>query len=340
MISRRLSAHLPGLLLCVTIGLLANFLSRAANWSSGILLIDPFTCAIVIGIVVKSFLKVRAIFGSGIRFSSIVLLEIAVFFLGFSLDFGVFQGSDIVFVGGVLALVGLMLVVSFTICRAVGLPEHLAVLVACGNSICGNAAIAAVAPAVQARNEDVVAAVTFSSILGVLFVVSLPLLAPIMGLDAFQFGTFAGLTVYAVPQVVAATAPVSFLSTQVGTAVKLVRVLMLVPAVLVAPLLLRNRDSPRRRASSPRFHLVKILPWFIPGFLVAAWLNNTGFVPAKASSLSSDISRALFLIAMSGLGLSVDLRRLLSIGPKLVISICLSLAMLSLASFFFVKSLS
>ncbi len=83
-----------------------------------------------------------------------------------------------------------MVILGFTICRAIGLPEDLAVLIACGNSIYGNAAIAAVAPAVRACNEDVVAAITFSSILGVLVVVFLPFLEPAFGLNAVQLGTF------------------------------------------------------------------------------------------------------------------------------------------------------
>ena len=84
----------------------------------------------------------------------------------------------------------------------------MATLIACGNSICGNSAIAAVAPVIGAEGKDVAAAIGFTAVLGVGVVLGLPLCcrspsAP----DARAFGVFAGLTVYAVPQVLAATTP-------------------------------------------------------------------------------------------------------------------------------------
>src|SRR5690606_37559890 len=101
------------------------------------------------------------------------------------------------------------------------------VLVACGNSICGNSAIAAVAPVIGATSRDVAASIAFTAVLGIGMVLSLPLLVPLLDLSETQFGVLAGLTVYAVPQVLAATTPVGALSVQLGTLVKLVRVLML-----------------------------------------------------------------------------------------------------------------
>src|SRR5205085_10254017 len=106
------------------------------------------------------------------------------------------------------------------------------VLVACGNAICGNSAIAAVAPVIGAESDDVASSIAFTAVLGVLVVLGLPLLMVPLGLSTYQYGVLAGLTVYAVPQVLAATLPVSALSGQVGTLVKLVRVLMLGPVVL------------------------------------------------------------------------------------------------------------
>ncbi|MGX1500124.1 putative integral membrane protein (TIGR00698 family) [Labrenzia sp. MBR-25] len=331
---------LPGFFLCLALGGLAYGVSVAGNRLTGQRYFELFTCAIVLGIGVRSSFDLPAFCSGGIRFAAVTILEIAVFLLGFSLDFSVFSGNSLVFIGCILGFVTVMVILSFTICRAIGLPEHLAVLVACGNSICGNAAIAAVAPAVRACNEDVVAAITFSSILGVLVVVFLPLLEPAFGLNAVQFGTFAGLTVYAVPQVVAATAPVSMASAHIGTAVKLVRVLMLMPAVLLAPLLLRNHETADRIAGKPRLAFAKVFPWFIPAFLTAALANNLGLVPLSVSSLTSDLSRTLFVVAMCGLGLSVDLRRMLTVGPRLVLGITSCLAVLSVFSFLLARSLA
>ncbi|WP_163413883.1 putative sulfate exporter family transporter, partial [Escherichia coli] len=79
----------------------------------------------------------------------------------------------------------------------------LAILIACGNSICGNSAIAAVAPVIEADGDDIASSISFTAILGVLMVLGLPLLIPLLKLTATQYGILAGLTVYAVPQVLA-----------------------------------------------------------------------------------------------------------------------------------------
>ena len=109
----------------------------------------------------------------------------------------------------------------------------MSVLIACGNSICrGNSAIAAVAPVIGADSDDVASSISFTAVLGVVVVLGLPLLVPLLRLSLTQYGVLAGLTVYAVPQVLAATLPIGALSNQVGTVIKLVRVLMLGPVVL------------------------------------------------------------------------------------------------------------
>jgi len=121
------------------------------------------------------------------------------------------------------------------------------VLVACGNAICGNSAIAAVAPVIGADAEQVGAAIAFTAILGVAVVLGLPFLIAPLGLSFYQYGVLAGLTVYAVPQVLAAAFPVSVLSGQVGTLVKLIRVLMLGPVMLFFAL---RRSRPARNGSA------------------------------------------------------------------------------------------
>jgi uncharacterized membrane protein YadS len=116
---------------------------------------------------------------------------------------------------------------SYGIGRLLGLSKRMAILVACGNSICGNSAIAATAPVIGADGDDVAASIAFTAVLGVVVVLGLPLLIPALGLSVHQFGILSGLTVYAVPQVLARTAPAGAAAIQIGTLVKLVRVLML-----------------------------------------------------------------------------------------------------------------
>ena len=132
----------------------------------------------------------------------------------------------------VLIAVSAGLTISTLLGRALGLKPKLAILVAVGNSICGNSAIAAIAPIIGADAEDVTSSIALTAVLGVVVVILLPSLITICGLSFYRYGILAGLSVYAVPQVVAATFSVSAISGQIGTLVKLVRVLLLDPVAV------------------------------------------------------------------------------------------------------------
>jgi uncharacterized membrane protein YadS len=155
-------------------------------------------------------------------------------------------------------------------------------------------------------------------------VLGLPLLVHPLGLSLYQYGVLAGLTVYAVPQVLAAAFPVSVLSGQVGTLVKLVRVLMLGPVVLFFAL------RHRRSADLGRMRLGQYVPWFIVGFLVLAGLRAVGVVPASAAAVAKDLSGWLTIAAMAALGLGVDVRAVSKVGRPVVATVSGSLLVLLL----------
>jgi hypothetical protein len=106
--------------------------------------------------------------------------------------------------------------------RLFGLPRSHALLVASGNAICGNSAIAAVASVIGANREETASAVAYTAILSLALVLVLPFVRAWLALDDLSYGVATGLTVYAVPQVLAAAYPVSVQAGQVGTVVKLV----------------------------------------------------------------------------------------------------------------------
>jgi uncharacterized integral membrane protein (TIGR00698 family) len=199
----------------------------------------------------------------------------------------------------------------------------MAVLVACGNSICGNSAIAAVAPVIGARAEDVASSIAFTAVLGVIVVLALPLLAPALDLTLTQYGVLAGLTVYAVPQVLAATLPVGIASAQIGTLVKLVRVLMLGPVVILLSIL-----AGRRSQAGPGLSLNRLVPWFIVGFLGLALLRSLGLIPDAILKAVLPAATLLTVVAMAALGLGVDLKVLGRVGGRVTLAVTLSLLVL------------
>jgi uncharacterized integral membrane protein (TIGR00698 family) len=321
-----MTRFLPGVALSIVIGLASIGVAAIETIVFGHPIIEGLVVAILIGMLLRSTLTIPRTFDDGVNFTARQVLEAAVFLLGASVDLPLLMRAGPSLAVGIVLLVVIGLSASYAIGRAIGLPPKLSVLVACGNSICGNSAIAAVAPVIGADKKHVASAIAFTAILGVVVVLGLPFLIPALGLSHYQYGVLAGLTVYAVPQVLAAAFPVSVLSGQVGTLVKLVRVLMLGPVVLFFALRYRHEDRPAGERV-PR-GLTRYVPWFIIGFLVLAAMRSAGAIPEPVATPLKTLSGWLTIAAMAALGLGVDLRALRSVGRPVMLTVSASLAVL------------
>jgi uncharacterized integral membrane protein (TIGR00698 family) len=276
--------------------------------------------AILLGVAVRTVWEPGALWHDGIVFSAKILLEIAVVMLGAAVSARTVIALGPALIVGIVLTVVIAIGASYAISRLFGLPAKLSMLVACGNSICGNSAIAAVAPVIGAEGGDIAASIAFTAVLGVITVLLLPLLVPVLKLSLTQYGVLAGLTVYAVPQVLAATLPIGALSNQVGTVVKLVRVLMLGPVVLALSLLFRRGGA--------KLELGQLVPWFIAGFLVVLGLRSAGLIPVAAIHPIKIMAADLTTISMAGLGLGVDVRVVARAGVRVTAAVTVSLIVL------------
>ncbi|WP_114394850.1 YeiH family protein [Oleisolibacter albus] len=311
-----------GLALALAVSATALLLQQAQQALAGRVWLDGLVLAILVGTLLRSARPGLRAHGAGIHFAAKLPLELAIILLGATLDTQALLAVGPGLLGGIAMLVALSLLTSYGIGRTLGLGHRLALLVACGNSICGNTAIAAAAPVVGARDRETTAALAFTAVLGVGAVLLLPLSQGPLVSSPSQYGVLAGLTVYAVPQVLAATAAAGAVSLHLGTLVKLVRVMLLGPVLLGLSLLGSLGGGPRRRVDAPR---TALLPWFILGFAATAALRAAGLVPAAAAELAGLGSHGLTLLAMAGLGLSVDLRTLAAAGGRVVLAASLSL---------------
>ena len=324
----KLPALLPGIVLATAVAIASVGIASVEARVFGHPVIEALVVAILLGMAVRTCWLPPAIFEAGVRFTGKEVLEVAIFLLGASVDLPLLLEAGPSLVVGIVLLVVLGLAASYAMGRAVGLPHKLAVLVACGNSICGNSAIAAVAPVIRADREHVASSIAFTAILGVVVVVGLPMLIRPLGLSDYQYGVLAGLTVYAVPQVLAAAFPVSALSGQVGTLVKLVRVLMLGPVVLCMALWHRDEAAAAAPGRRTRFELTRYVPWFIAGFLALAALRSAGAISEAWIAPTRSLSTWLTVGAMAALGLGVDLKAITKVGRPVIITVCASLAVL------------
>lgn len=328
----RLKLTLPGIALCVGVTAIAKLLEKAEVEVSGHLYLEGLVIAILLGVAIRAVWTPGPLWAKGIGFSAKTLLEIAVVLLGASISGALVWALGPILLVGIAIVVAIALVSSYALCRALGLPRKMSVLVACGNSICGNSAIAAVAPVIGAKPDDIASSIAFTAVLGVVVVLGLPLLVPVLDLSLTQYGTLAGLTVYAVPQVLAATLPIGALSNQVGTVVKLVRVLMLGPVVLGLSLVasrLRGDGGANGRRWPPLHELV---PWFIVGFLLLALARSLGLIPQNIVEPLRTVAAILTTIAMAALGLGVDVRKVAKAGLRVTTAVTASLIVLGVIS--------
>jgi uncharacterized integral membrane protein (TIGR00698 family) len=331
---------LPGVLLCVAITLFAMLLETVEVHIAGEAYLEALVLAILLGVALRTAWLPGTRWDPGIRFAAKPLLELAIVLLGASVSLATIFALGPVLIFGIAGIVALSIVTSYAICRGLGLPLRMAILVACGNSICGNSAIAAIAPVIGADGDDIASSISFTAVLGVVVVLGLPLLVPILRLSLAQYGVLAGLTVYAVPQVLAATLPIGALSNQVGTVVKLVRVLMLGPVVLAISLFaseLRVGSSggggaqARRNRRGPR--LPELVPWFIVGFLVLLLVRSVGLIPPAVQPAVTRTAALFTTIAMAALGLGVDVRIVARTGARVTAAVTVSLIVLGLISY-------
>lgn len=318
---------LPGVILAAAITLVALILAQLQIATIGHALLDPLVIGLVTGLLVRAAWTPPARLEPGIAFAGKQLLEFAIVVLGITLNLGALIDAGWKILASVLLLVSMTLVIGITLGRKMGLNTRLATLVAVGNAICGNSAIAAVAPVIRAKREEIAAAIALTAVLGVGVVLVLPLLVPLLSLSHERYGVIAGLSVYAVPQVLAATFSVSATSGQIASLVKLTRVMMLGPIVALFAWIYREKGT----EAATRLQVSKFIPWFVVGFFLFATLRTAGLIPAAIIEPATDLSRILTAIAMAGLGLGVDIRTVRQFGGT-VVNVVLLLTLLLVLS--------
>ena len=336
--SRTSLRFLPGILLCTAITLVALALQFGEERLAGQPYLEALVIAILLGVTVRSAWTPGVAAQPGIEFCARLLLEIAVMLLGASVSAHTVMQLGSPLLAGIVAVVAVGIATSYLIGRALGLPQRMAILIACGNSICGNSAIVAIAPVIGANANEVSSAIAFTAVLGVLVVLGLPHLVAPLGLTLPQYGFLAGMTVYAVPQVLAATLPIGELSNQVGTLVKLVRVLMLAPVVLALSLLAPRLAPAGAVRVVPRLH--RLVPWFIGPFLLLAAMRSFELIPAMLLQPIVHITRGFTTLSMAALGLGVDVRAIARTGPRVSAAVILSLLVLGAITLLLIRTVA
>lgn len=310
----------PGIMICLALALPSWFLGSAFPVIGGPVFAIITGIAISMffpGLTARRFNKV-ATFEHGIKYTSKKLLQYSIVLLGFGLNF-----YSIIKVGGqtmviMMFTLSLAFLVAFFIGKALKLSGDTSTLIGVGTAICGASAIAATAPVIRAKDEDISQAISTIFLFNIIAVFIFPVLGRMMHLSDIGFGMWSGTAITDTSSVVAAgmswsNASGSNTALQFATIVKLTRALMIVPVALALAVYTARK---REHTGGGNFSFVKVFPWFVVFFVAAAVINTFAGITAHVSSELTDIGKFMIIMAMGAIGLNTNLKKLVSNGVK------------------------
>lgn len=279
--------------------------------------------AIILGLAVRNLFSIPPAMVDAAKTMAKRLIPITIVLTGAGLNLGAIAGVGLPGIGVTVLSMGVAMGAAYFAGRVLGLWRRTAVLIGAGTAICGNSAIVAVAPLIDAEDDDVLLSMATINLLGLVLMFASPLAGRLLGLSDQAFGVWAGSTIHAVPQVVAAGFTYSEKAGALATLVKLVRVALLAPLVFVLAAVYARHHTTRMRV-----HYTRLIPIFIWGFIAMSLLNTAGLLPVLEFGntgtllrvpLSHALSQAgnwILTLAMAAMGLEVDLRFLSQVGRK------------------------
>jgi uncharacterized integral membrane protein (TIGR00698 family) len=305
----RTAVLLPGLAAAVALAVVSTAIGQVVP------VLGSAVPAVVLGAVIATVRPPSAVLAPGLGFAGERVLQASVVVLGLRLSLRQVLAVGVGSLPVMLGTLAACLVVARLVGRRLRIDRDLQALIGCGTGICGASAIAAVAPAIGAASADVAYAVSTIFVFNIAAVLVFPLLGHALGLSQHAFGLFAGTAVNDTSSVVAAASAYGPAAVDHAVVVKLVRTLMIIPIVLALAALTRRRGT--AAAGEPRpGGVLRLVPWFLIGFLVMAALDSTGVVPATASAPIATVSTFLISTALAGIGLSTDVRALRRTGHR------------------------
>jgi uncharacterized integral membrane protein (TIGR00698 family) len=286
---------------------LVTFLVVPAWWLGGIFpLMGSAVIGMLLGMAVRQMMELGEHHHPGIRFAGRQLLQYSIVALGFSLPIRQVASTGLHSLQISLVTLSVAFAAAILIGRALHVPGKLNVLIGAGTAICGGSAIAAIIPVLQPDDHDTTYALSTIFLFNIVAVLTFPLLGHLMHMTDSGFGLWAGTAINDTSSVVAAGYAWDRAAGEYATIVKLTRAMMIVPVTLIIGVLYHRQRS----GSSIR----RAVPGFIVLFVLASLVN--GYLPAELTAVIRKIAPLLITGALTAIGLSTDLRRLRSAGPR------------------------
>jgi uncharacterized integral membrane protein (TIGR00698 family) len=318
----RARAVAPGLALALAVAGVATLVGQHVP------LVGSAVPGAVIGAAIAITVKPGARLAPGLKWASSTVLQCSVVLLGAQLSIAEAARVGVSSLPVMLGTLAICLGAAWLYGRLLGIPGDLRTLIGVGTGICGGSAIAAAAPVIEAASTDVAYAISTIFLFNIAAVVAFPLLGHALGMSQQSFGLFAGTAVNDTSSVVATATTYGAAATSHAVVVKLVRTLMIIPICLGLAALTERKRS--RATSPPGDHagaaaaaarmsparVIKLVPWFLIGFVVLAAVNSAGVIPAAAHAPLQHVSVFLVAVALSAIGLSTNVTALRKAGAR------------------------
>lgn len=305
--------NLSGLLFCMAIGIIAYFFGKIFP------IIGGPVFAIVMGILLHPIQRPKQM-EPGIQFSSKKILQLAVILLGFGLNL-----KEIVSVGQsslliILSTISTALILSYFLSKWLHIEKNVAILVGVGSSICGGSAIAATAPVIEAKDEDIATAISVIFLFNIVAALIFPSIGAKLGFTNEGFGMWAGTAINDTSSVVAAGQTWSTMfhndtALQYATIVKLTRTLAIIPITFILGIV---HSEEKAGWGHPKM-ILQLIPKFILLFLLASFITTFIPLPEAFITLFKNLSKYFITVAMAAIGLKTNLKKLLQEGGKPVL---------------------
>lgn len=298
-----------GIILTIAIAIVSYFLSNFIP-------IGAVAIAIILGVILSNSLKISTKFSAGITYSEKSILAFAIALMGINLDLNLLSSLGISAILLIIFSMILTILTAIFIGKLLNVDKKCALIMGIGNGVCGSSAIAATKDIVQAQDKTVGISVAIVNLLGTIGIFLVPAIALLLGLNDIDSGILVGNTLQAVGQVVAGGFAISDSAGQSATIVKMGRVLMLTPLILV--LLIVLKDNLKQNSIKSK-SILKNIPMFIIGFVLLSIIASLQILPNSTIDIISNISEYTLIIAMAGIGLNITFSSIKQNGKKALI---------------------
>lgn len=270
------------------------------------------TWAILLGALCTNAGLLPASASAGLHFAAKRLLRIGIVLLGFSLSASSIMALGPAVVAMIVSTLTATLLTTVWLGGRLGVGRPRSLLIATGFAVCGASAIAAMQDNADADEDDVAAAVAMVTVFGTLAMIGLPLLQSPLGLSDAQVGVWAGASVHEVGQVIAAAGPAGAAALAIAAVVKLTRVVLLAPVVVVVGARRRTRSGLHQDGAERP----PLVPAFVVAFLACVALRTCGWLPEAVLGPIALVQTVALAAAMFALGAGVRVSGLIHSGGR------------------------